>query len=365
MNGSVWGGWADSFSDNRRPVLSSVEGSKTCTEPSRRIANPKWPWIVAIGVAFALCGAVAQAQQPKKIPRIGYLGGASPSANAARIEAFRQGLRELGYVEGKNIVIEWRHAEAKFDRLPALAAELVRLKVDIIITGGPASTRSAKEATSTIPIVMAFDNDPVGSGVVASLARPGGNITGLATLVPETSGKRLELLKEIVPKLSRVAVFGTSTFPGNAQSLREVELAAGAFKVQLQYLDVLDPKDIEAAFGAASKGRAEAGLVLASPVLISKHAQITDLAVKSRLPAIYYAPEWVEDGGLMSYGASITDLYRRAATYVDKILKGAKPADLPVEQPIKFELVINLKAAKQIGLTIPPNVLARADKVIK
>ena len=210
---------------------------------------------------FALCLS-AEAQQPTKVPRIGYLAGASLSANAARIEAFRQGLRELGYVEGKNIVIEWRYAEGKLDRLPALAAELVRLKVDVIVTAGPTATRAAKEATATIPIVMAQDGDPVGNGFVASLARPGGNITGLSTLAPELSGKRLELLKEIVPKLSRVAVFGTSTNPGNAQVLREMELAAGAFGVKLQYLDVLGPKDIETAFRAASKGRADAVLVL-------------------------------------------------------------------------------------------------------
>jgi putative ABC transport system substrate-binding protein len=268
--------------------------------------------VLAIFLLTSVCPA--EAQQPTKVPQIGYLNAGSPSTNAARIEAFRQGLRELGYVEGKNIVIEWRHAEAKFDRLPALAAELVRLKVDIIITGGPPATRSAKEATVTIPIVMTQDTDPVGNGFVASLARPGGNITGLATLAPETSGKRLELLKEILPKLSRVAVFGTSTTPGNAQSLREVELAAGAFGVKLQYLDVLSPKDIETAFGAASKGRADAVLVLVSPVFNSQRKQIVELAVKSRLPAIYYAAEWVEDGGLMTYGVSITDLYRRAAT---------------------------------------------------
>jgi len=308
---------------------------------------------------------LAEAQQPKKIPRIGYLTASSLSANAARIEAFRQGLRELGYVEGKNIVIEYRHAEGKFDRLPALAAELVRLKVDVIVTAGPTSTRPAKEATVTISIVMAFDNDPVGSGVVASLARPGGNITGLATLSPELSGKRLELLKEILSKLSRVAVLGTSTTPGTAQELKEAELAAGAFGVKLQHLDVVSPKDIETAFRAASTGHADAVLVLNSAILLSQRRQLVDLAVKSRLPAIYNVPEFVEDGGFMSYGVSFIDLHRRAATYVDKILKGAKPADLPVEQPRKFDFVINLKAAKQIGVTIPPNVLARADKVIK
>ena len=212
---------------------------------------------------------------------------------------------------------------------------------------------------------MAFDNDPVGNGFVASLARPAGNITGLSTLAPEISGKQVELLKEIVPKLSRVAVLGTSTNPGNAQALKEIELAAGAFKVQLQHLDVQSGKDIENAFRAASKGRADAVLVLAAPSLLTHRKQVVDLAVKNRLPAMYYRREFVEDGGLMSYGVNFADLDRRAAVYVDKILKGAKPADLPVEQPTKFELVINLKAAKQIGLTIPPNVLVRADRVIK
>jgi putative tryptophan/tyrosine transport system substrate-binding protein len=268
-------------------------------------------------------------------------------------------------VEGKNIVIEWRFAEGKLDRLPALAAELVRLKIDVIVTGGLGSTRPANEATNTIPIVMTQDPDPVRDGFVASLARPGGNITGLSTLSPELSGKRLELLKEIVPKLSRVAVLGTSTNASTAQALRETELAAGALAVKLQYLDVRGPRDIEAAFRAASKERADAVLVLGGPVLASQRPQIVDLVVKSRLPAMYGSGVYVEAGGLMAYGVSGTDLARRAATFVDKILKGRKPADLPVEQPIKFELIINLKAAKQIGLTIPPEVLARADKVIK
>jgi putative ABC transport system substrate-binding protein len=330
-----------------------------------KIQNRKWVGIVALVVTLAICGEVAMAQQPAKVSRIAYLTGNFPSAIAERTEAFRQGLRELGYVEGKDIVIEYRYAEGKLERLPTLAAELVRLKVDVIVTAGPAATRPAKEATVTISIVMAQVNDPVGNGFVASLARPGGNITGLATLGPEISGKHLELLKETVPKLSRVAVLGTSIQPGNAQSLRKVELAAGALKVKLQYLDVLDPKDIETAFRAASNGRADGVLVLNSPVFASRRTQVVDLAVKSRLPPIYYRSEFVEDGGLMIYSTSLTDLSRRAATYVDKILKGAKPADLPVEQPKKFEFVINLKAAKQIGLTIPPNVLARADRVIK
>ena len=242
----------------------------------------------------------------------------------------------------------------------------MRLKVDVIVTAGPPAARAAKEATVAIPIVMMQVGDPVGSGFVASLARPGGNITGLSSLAPELSGKRLELLKEIVPKLSRVAVFGTSTSPDNAPSLREVELAAKAFGVTLQYLDIRDATDPKTAFRAAVKGRAEAALFLVAGGVASGHqTQIADLAIKSRLPAIYYAAEWVEDGGLMSYGVSVNDLYRRAATYVDKILKRANPGELPVEQPTKFELVINLKAAKQIALTISSNVLARADKVIK
>ena len=248
---------------------------------------------------------------------------------------------------------------------PRFVAELVHLNVDIIVTGGRSVTRAAKEVTSTIPIVMTQDSDPIVNGFVASLARPGGNITGLSTLVPELSGKQLELMKEIISKLSRVAVFGSSTSPGNAQSLREVDLAARALKVQLQHLDVLDPKDIGTAFRAASNGRADGVLVLNSPVFVSRRKQIVDLAVKSRLPAIYSQSEFVEDGGLMTYGTSLTDLNGRAAIYVDKILKGAKPADLPIEQPKKFELMVNLKAAKQIGLTFPGSVLARADRVIK
>jgi putative ABC transport system substrate-binding protein len=320
-------------------------------------------WLLITFFVANVC--VAKAQQPTKIPRIGYLNTFSLSALAERIEAFRQGLRELGYVEGKNIIIEWRHAEGKFDRLPALAAELVRLKVDIIVTTGPTTTRPAKEATSTISIVMAQDTDPVGNGFVASLARPGGNITGLSSLAPELSGKRLEILKETVPKLSRVAVLWASTTPGSAQALKEMERAAGALKVKLQLLDILGPKDIETAFRAATKGRADAVLVMSSGVATAHRTQIAELTIKSRLPAIYFRSEFVENGGLMSYGASFTDMDRRAATYVDKILKGRTPADLPVEQPMKFEFIVNLKAAKAIGLTIPPNVLVRADRVIR
>jgi len=308
----------------------------------------------------------AEAQQPKKLPRIAYLSANSAVGQVSNLKAFRQGLGELGYVEGKNILIDYRYADAKLDRLPALAAELVVLKVEVIVTSGPTATRPAKEATAMIPIVMANDNDPVSYGFVASLARPGGNITGLSTLSAELNGKRLELLKEIVPGLSRVAVFGTSTNPGNAQALKETELAAGALGLKIQYSDIRDPKDIEAAFKAVRKQRSDGILALNTPFInTSYRPQFAALAVKNRLPAIFFSTRYPEDGGLMSYGVSSADLFRRAATYVDKILKGAKPADLPVEQPTKFELVINLNAAKQIGLTIPPNVLARADRVIR
>ena len=292
------------------------------------------------------------------------LGGVSLSANTARHEAFRQGLRDLDYVEGKNIVIDWRSADGKLERLPPLAAEMVRLKFDVIVTSGSTATRAVKEATNTIPIVMTNDPDPVGDGIIASLARPGGNITGLSALAPELNGKRLEILKEVVPKLSRLAVLGVSTSPAGGLR-KELELAAKAFGVTLQYVDVLDSKNIKNTFQAVGKGRADGVLVLASGIIGAQRAQIADLAVKNRLPAIYHEPRYVEAGGLMSYGVSLLNLDRRAATYVDKILKGAKPADLPVEQPTKFEFIINLKAAKQIGLTIPPNVLVRADRVIR
>ena len=320
-------------------------------------------WLLAI--LLLTFGPATGAQLPAKIPRIGVLGATDPSTNSARIEAFRQGLRELGYLEGKNIVIEYRWAEGKSERLPDLAAELVRLKVDIIVTAGPAVSRPAKGATSTIPIVLAFDNDPVGSGFVASLARPGGNITGLSALLPELSGKRLEILKEVIPKLSQMVVLGTSTQPGTTQALREIELASGAFGVKQQIQNIIGPKDIETAFQAVSKGRADAALVLSSAVIFSHRTRVAGLAVKNRLPVIFPQNEFVEDGGLMCYAPNYADLFHRAATYVDKILKGAKPADLPVEQPKKFEFIVNLKAAKQIGLTIPPNVLVRADRVIK
>jgi putative ABC transport system substrate-binding protein len=313
---------------------------------------------------FAFCASV-EAQQPRKIFRIGFLGAASAAANSARVEAFRQGLRDLGYVEEKNIAIEYRYADGKLDRLPALAAELVGLKVDVIVSGGASATGPAKAATATIPIVMTGDNDPVSSGFVVSLARPGGNITGLSTLTTELIGKRLELLKEMVPKLSRVAVLRAPNSPGNTQALKETELAARALKVQLQYLDVSDAKGIETAFREAGRGRADAVLVLGGSVFVLHRKELVAVAVKSRLPAIHDRREFVEDGGLVSYATSLTDLSRRAAGYVDKILKGAKPTDLPVQQPMKFDLIINLKAAEQIGLTIPQRVLLKADRVVK
>jgi putative ABC transport system substrate-binding protein len=269
-------------------------------------------------------------------------------------------------VEGKNIFIEWRSAAGKRDRLPALAAELVRLNMDVIVTGGPLPTRVTRDATSTIPIVMTQVNDPVGNGFVASLARPSGNITGLSTLAPEISGKQLELLKEILPSLSRAAVFGTSTQPGNSQVLKEVELAAEALAVKLQYVDILVSRNIESAFRAAVKGRAHAVLMIVpSSVVGDRKQEIVDLALKSRLPVIYPFSSYVKAGGLMFYGANLRDLDRRAATFVDKILKGAKPADLPVEQPTKFELVINLRTAKALELKIPAHLLMEADRVIE
>jgi len=319
---------------------------------------------VYLAAVLFLTSTSVEAQQPVKVPRVGYLSGGSLSSLESRIEAFRQGLREVGYVEGKNIVIEWREAK-KLDRVREVADELVGLKMDVIVSPGPAVTRPLKQATSTIPIVMAQDTDPVGNGFVTSLARPGGNITGLAALAPEMGGKQLELLKEIIPKLSRVAVVGNSTVPGDAQALRETVLAAGAYEIYLRYLDLRDPNDIDAVFQAAAKGRADAVLMLGNPTLNAYRKQIVDQVVKHRLPTTYTRPEYIDEGGLMYYGTNYNDLFRRAAGYVDKILKGAKPADLPVEQPTKFELIVNLKAAKQIGLTIPNKVLAKADRVIR
>src|SRR6266542_5382080 len=295
--------------------------------------------------------APVNAQQPKLI-RIGILVAGPSSAVSTRLEAFRRGLRERGYVEGKNIAIEYRYGEGKPERMSELAAELVRLKVNIIVTAGSQATRPAKEATHTIPIVMANDNDPVGSGFIANLAKPGGNVTGLANLTTELSGKQVELLKEIRPKLSQLAVLRDLTEPGNPQAVRETDLAVQAYKLERQYLDVRVPADIGPALLAASKKSAEALLVLPSAVFNQYRKQIVDLALNNRWQGMYPRAEYVEEGGLMTYGSSTTDLFRRAAIFVDKILKGAKPGDIPVEQPIKFDLVLNLKTAKQIGLTI-------------
>jgi putative tryptophan/tyrosine transport system substrate-binding protein len=306
-----------------------------------------------------------EAQQPGTVPRIGILAAPSRAVLSARLDAFRRGLAGGGYIEGKSILIEYRLAEGRLDYLPALAADLLRLKVDVIVSSGPEATRRAKTATAIIPIVMAQDPDPVGNGFVASLARPGGNVTGLSSLSTELTGKQLELLRAIVPKLSDVAVIGQSTQPGNARALSEVERTAELLGLRVQHLDVRSPHDIEQAFGAAKSGRAGAIFVLGGAVAASHRAQIAQLAARARLPAIAQLGEFVEDGGLVSYGVSLVDLWRRAATYIDRILRGARPADLPVEQPTQFELIVNLKAARQIGLTVPPDILARADRVIQ
>ena len=310
----------------------------------------------------ALCSS-AEAQQMGKVPQIGFLSTAAHSSLSSRLEAFRQGLRELGFIEGKNIAIEYRSAEGKPDRLPGLAAELVRLKVDCIVTAGETPTHAAKQATSTIPIIMTTVGDPVGLGFVASLARPGGNITGLSTYSTDLAGKRLELLKETIPKLSRVAI--VSDPRSLAAEVKATEAAARLLKVQLIFLEVQNLDDLENAFRSIAKSRVDAIVIGTGGFFNTNQTRLVELAAKHRLPGMYIEQEFVVAGGLMTYATSIPDLYRRSATYVDKILKGAKPADLPVEQPIKFEFIINLKAAKQIGLTIPPNVLVRADRVIR
>ena len=317
-----------------------------------------------IAASAPVAARLARAQQPPRVT-LGFLSVGSRTSMSARTEAFQKGLRELGYMEGKNIFVEYRYADANPDRLPELAAELVRLNVRVIVTEGTTSTRFAKVATSTIPIVMAQDPDPVGTGFVASLARPGGNITGLSNIRSALSAKRLEILKETVPGLERLIVLGTLTTPGAPQELRETELAAQKHKVQIQYFDLKSLQDIDNGFQAATSGRANAIVALGSPFLLNYRQKVAELATRSRLPAIYHSTDFVEDGGLMSYSVKITDLFHGAATYVDKILKGAKPADLPIEQPTKIVLVINLKAAKQIGLTIPPSLLLRADRVIE
>jgi putative tryptophan/tyrosine transport system substrate-binding protein len=321
---------------------------------------------LALGSILFALGLPAEAQPPTKIPRIGYLNPAETSQyRDSRIEAFRQGLRELGYVEGKNIIIEYRYAEGNSERLPELVRELIDLKVDIIFVMGTPAVRAAKNATATLPIVTT-SSDPVRLGLVGGLARPGENITGLTTFTSELAGKRLELLKEIVPQVSRVAVLWSSG-PASASELakKETEVAARSLGVKLEYAEVSTPNDIEHAFSLMRKRNAGALLVIRSPMIVNQIHRVVDLAVKSRLPAIFDGGSFVRVGGLVSYGANLADLDRRAATYIDKILKGAKPANLPIEQPTKFELVINLKTAKALGLKIPAHLLMEANEVIE
>jgi putative tryptophan/tyrosine transport system substrate-binding protein len=321
-------------------------------------------------VRFMLCAwflalsLPAYAQQQQKVPRIGFISTASLSALASRLHAFRQGLRDLGYVEGRNLAIEYRSAEGNIDRLPELAAELVRIKIDCIVTAGAAPTRAAKQATGAIPIIMANNADPVNEGLVASLARPGGNITGLTNTASDLAGKRLELLKEAIPKLSRVTFF-SDVRRLSSSDLEGTEAGALLLKLRINSVAVKSFEELENRFRSIVKARADAFIADRGGFFVTHQKELVELAVKYRLPGMYPEQEFVLAGGLMTYATSISDLYRRAAFYVDKILKGTKPGDLPVEQPTKFELIINLKAAKQIGLTIPPNVLARADKVIK
>jgi putative tryptophan/tyrosine transport system substrate-binding protein len=320
---------------------------------------------ILFAVELLAVAIIADAQQPAGIPRIGILATSSASFNSPRIEAFRRRLRELGYVEGKNIVIEYRYADGKLDRLPDLVAELVQLKVDVIVTVGGTATLAAKKAGVTMPIVFSNVGDPVGTGIVSSLARPGGNITGLSMMAPDLDGKRLELLKEAFPKVARLAFLWVPVDSRGNLALTEMEAAAKALGLKLQSLEVRVLEDFDGAFARAKRDGAQALITFPSALINTQQRQVLDFAAKNRLPAMYPYSEFVEAGGLMSYAPNITDLFRRAADFVDKILKGTKPADLPIDQPKKFDFIINLKTAKQIGVTIPPNVLARADKVIK
>ena len=332
-----------------------------------KIQNQKLAGILAVVLTIALSGLVAEAQQPTKIPRIGYVSGTgSASDQGPYVEALRQGLRDLGYIEGKNFVIEYRGAKGSLDRVATLINELVQLKVEVLVAPTPGAIRAAKQATKTIPIIMISGRDPVADGIVDSLAHPGGNITGLSRLAQELSGKRMELLKEAIPRLSRVGILLVAESESSGAILKEYETSARAHKIQLQVLEVRSQKhDLEHAFQTAAKGRVGALITITSASLFLQQKRIADLAITNRLPSMFQGSAWVDSGGLMSYSTDDREAFRRAATYVDKILKGAKPADLPVEQPTKFEFVINLKTAKQIGLPIPPNVLARADKVIR
>jgi len=320
---------------------------------------------LALGVLLLAFSFPARAQQPEKILRIGYLGNSSPALERDFVDAFRQGLRDLGYAEGHNILIEYRWAEGRYDRLPEFAAELVRLKVDVLLTAGTPGALAAKQATQTIPIVMAVSGDAVGTGLVQSLARPGGNITGLTRMTRDLDGKRLELLKEVVPSLSRVAILLNPANPISARGWSEAQSPAKALRLKLEPAEVKAAEEFEAAFATIARQRPGGLFIIADQFLLAHRTQIVDFGARRSLPAISPYSEFVDAGGLMSYAANDPAMFRRAATYVDKILKGRKPADLPVEQPTKFELIINMRTAKQIGLTIPPNVLAQADKVIK
>jgi putative tryptophan/tyrosine transport system substrate-binding protein len=329
------------------------------------IQNPKWVGIFAMALIFVFGGVVAMAQPAKKVFRIGLLSGNRPSPMPSNIEALRQGLRELGYVEGQNISVEYRFAEGKEERYAILAAELVNLGVDVIVTFGTQATVAAKQATSTIPILVGNAGDLVGEGLVASLARPGGNITGFTGVDPDLSAKRLQLLREILPKVSRVAVLYHGGPGGDQEELRETQTAAKTLGVQIQPLQVLEPDQFQRAYTAMTKERAQALIIFVGSFIAFHRKEILELAAKIRIPTMCGNPEWSEAGGLISYGNDRRDQFRRVATYVDKILKGTKPADLPVQQPMKYELVINVKTAKEIGVTIPPNVLVRADRVVK
>ena len=344
-------------------------GPYTRPEIQKRPRRLKWAGFLLIAFVLVVAGAVAQAQQPKKVPRIGYLSNSDPVTESARAEATRLALAELGHIEGQNIATEYRYTEGKRDRAPELAAELVRLKVDIIVvSGGDTQVRVAKNATKTIPIIMTGRGlDPVEAGLVESLARPGGNVTGITNINRELGGKRLELLKEAVPKLARVAVLYDLAAPGSTFEVKEqLPVAARALGVTLQPWELRDAAGFEKVFAALNKQRPDGLYVLTGgPLMNANQKRIVGFALKSRLPSVYTGREFVDAGGLMSYAADLTDTYRRVAYFVDKILKGAKPADLPVEQPTKFELVINLKTAKQIGLTIPQSMLYRADKVLR
>jgi putative ABC transport system substrate-binding protein len=328
------------------------------------------PSIIRLMLTLALtifaAPLTAEAPQAPKVYRIGFLHPGSALPEPASLETLRQGMRELGYVEGQNLVMEYRYAEEREERLPALAAELVRLKVEVIVAGGTSATRAAQHATRTIPIVMTGTNDPVGAGFVASLARPEGNITGLSFLGAELPGKRLELLKEAVPQSTRVAVLANPASPTYDPVMHNLTGAARALGLSLHLVEVRRAEELERAFAAMTHAGADALMVLSDSILLSQlPGRIADLAATHRLPAIYVRRVYVEAGGLISYGPSLPDLYRRAATYVDKILKGAKPAELPVEQPMKFELVLNLKTAKALGFTFPPAILFQADEVIR